>query len=107
VVAVPLKPRQRYLLLEAAAARLEVDIRIERLSPLEDLDRPQGGLIRLGGRRVIILDKDRSLEDRTKDLARALARALRERGEGSLFLPPAVRQMLEEIPHGEADQGQG
>ena len=105
MAAVPLKPRQRYYLLESAAARLGVEIRIEQLNPLEDLARPLGGLIRLGGRRMVILDKDRSLEDRTEDLTRALALALRDQGEESPFLPPAVRQMLDDHSHEEADQG--
>ncbi len=85
-----------YSLLEAAAVRLDVRIRLENLREEEDLNRPRGGLIRLGRERIVILDKNMPLKERIPILARALNRALKDRGEESGYLPPAVRRILAE-----------
>ena len=91
-----LEPEQRYALLEAAAVRLDVRIRLESLSPEEELSQPRGGLIRLGGERIVMLDKGMPLERRIGVLARGLNRVLEERGQGFGYLPPAVRRILQE-----------
>ncbi len=86
-----LSPRERFYLLEEAAARLGVEVRQERFRPDDDLPHPKSGLVRLGRRRVVILDKDQPLAARTAALAEALKRLDHE----AVFLPPAVRDMLE------------
>jgi len=83
--------RERYLLLEAAAAKMEVRIRLERLTADEETTKPVGGLVRLRGERVVILDKGQPLEARARVLAKALARLVDE----TTYLPPAVREWLE------------
>ncbi len=98
-----LPTEQKYTLLEAAAVRLDVRIRLERFKEEDDLPPSRGGLIRLGGERVILLDKSTPLEERVQVLAQGLRRALRERGEEFGYLPPAVRLLLsateEDPPH--------
>ena len=95
-----MSPEEKYALLEAAAVRLDVRIRVERLNEEESLARPRGGLIRLGRERIIILDKQMPLEERVFVLARGLNRALDEQGKEFGYLPPAVRLILAEAEEG-------
>ena len=84
--------KDRYLLLESTAARLGVEVRVERMRPAdEELNRPIGGLVRLAGRKVVYLDKDQPLEVRAQVLAQALAGLI----DASVYVPPAIREWLE------------
>lgn len=85
--------KDRYLLLESTAARLGVEVRVEKMRPAaEELPRPVGGLVRLGERRVVYLDKDQPLEVRAQVLAQALAGLI----DASIYVPPAIREWLED-----------
>lgn len=101
--ALSLSQEERYALLEAAAVRLDLRIRLERFREEEDLGRPRGGLIRLGGQRIVILDRSLDLEERVAVLARALNKVLDEPGRESGYLPPAVRQLLDEARERSSD----
>ncbi len=96
----PLSPEEKYALLETAAVRLNVRIRVEKLDEEESMTRPRGGLIRLGGERIVILDRQTPLEERILVLARGLNRALVEQGEEFGYLPPAVRLILAQAQEG-------
>ncbi len=84
--------KERYLLLEEAAARLGVKVRTERFVAPEDDPRPQSGLVKFKGEWLIILDKNQPLAVRTNVLARALSQLALD----SVYLPPVVRRWLEE-----------
>ena len=92
--ALSLSEEEQYALLEAAAVRLDLRLRLENLREEEEFGRPRGGLIRLGQERIVILDKSMPLKERIAVLARALNRVLEERGRESGYLPPAVREIL-------------
>lgn len=72
--------------LEAVASQLSVEVRHE------DLEGSRGGLIRLRGETCILLDRELPVGERVEVLAGALARLPLE----DVFLPPAVRELLED-----------
>jgi hypothetical protein len=83
--------KERYLLLERTAEKLGVRIRVEKLTPEEDISRSQGGLIKIGGQWTVIMDKDQPMEVRFKVLVQALAELI----DHQTYVPPAVREWLE------------
>ena len=71
--------------LEAVADELAVEIRHE------DLEGSCGGLYRLRGRICILLDRNLSVSERVTLMVRSLAQLPLD----GLFIPPAVRELLE------------
>ena len=90
----PLTAEGEYVLLEAAAVKLNLRIRLERLQDDDDLPSSRGGLIRLGRDWIVILDKRAPIQERVGVLARALNRIVEERGQEVGYLPPAVRDII-------------
>ena len=88
----PAEDVRRLALLEAAAERLGVRVRAERLGPAEEAARPVGGLVRLKGAWLVVLDRDQPARAR----AAVLAGALRQLSLSGVYLPPAVREWLED-----------
>lgn len=74
--------------LEAIAGELSVEIRLENL---EDLGGSRGGLFRLRGQPCILMDRNLSVPERVNLLARSLAQLPLD----GVFMPPAVRELLE------------
>jgi hypothetical protein len=72
--------------LEGLAGQLSVDIR------REDLEGGPGGLFRLRGRFCILLDRNLSVAERVELMTRSLAKLPLD----GVFIPPAVREMLEQ-----------
>ena len=71
-----------------AAARVGIDVRMERFDPnLSDARRPRGGLCVLRGRRVILVDAAAPLPDRIATVASALSQVDLD----AIYLPPVVR----------------
>tara|TARA_B100001964_G_scaffold225279_1_gene272936 strand:- start:760 stop:1107 length:348 start_codon:yes stop_codon:yes gene_type:complete len=71
--------------LEAVAGELAVEIR------QEDLEGSSGGLYRLHGHACILVDRNLSVSERVDLMARSLARLPLD----GVFMPPTVRQLLE------------
>jgi hypothetical protein len=82
------EPARLYEALLGVAHKLGVQVRVERL--LVDSQRG-GGLCRLRGRDVILLDERASTVER----GAALAEALASLDVDGVFMPPEVRLMLE------------
>jgi hypothetical protein len=76
-------------LLETTAARLGVEIRYENLTL--PCGRTQGGYCKFEGKPLIIIDK--KLSQRRK--IAIIAKGLRRIDVGSVFVPPAVRRVLD------------
>lgn len=95
-----LSPTARLRLLMDAADRLGIRVRTEKLTVDDDLPRPRSGLVRLAGKPMIILDRGLSPEVR----ARTLAEALSGLDLNGVFLPPAVREMVEEQSGGQDEE---
>jgi len=75
--------------LEAAAEQLGVEIRFE---PLEgDGVLSSGGMCRIRGKTVIIVNKKSSVGDQVRTVVRALRRIER----GQIYLRPGIRVLLE------------
>lgn len=74
--------------LEALAHQLHIDIRYEVFS---GETRSPGGMCRIRGRRVIILNKGGSIREKATTLTRALSRF----DLSSIYLKPALRELLE------------
>ena len=72
--------------LESLAEQLTVEVRHEPLAG------PRGGLCRLGGRDLILVDRNLSLAERVELMANALSRLPLD----DAFVRPVVRQWLEE-----------
>ncbi len=83
-----MKNAQLLQTLEAVAAELSVEIRIENLA---DLGGHRGGLFRLRGQPCILMDRNSSVPERVDLLTRSLARLPLD----GVFMPPAVRELLE------------
>jgi hypothetical protein len=71
--------------LEAVADELSVEIRHE------DLEGSRGGLFRLRGHCCILVDRNSSVAERVDLLVRSLSQLPLD----GVFMPPAVREMLE------------
>ncbi|MBI5502257.1 MAG: hypothetical protein HY907_18585 [Deltaproteobacteria bacterium] len=84
--------------LEHVAAAVGLEVRRERLE-IGDARAP-GGLCRLDGRQVCILAIDLTADEE----ARALARALLHFDLDAVYVAPAVREYLERVGEGEANE---
>ncbi len=76
--------------LETVAARLGIALRVERLGA-EVLGR-RGGLCRIRGRTVILVDESLPIADRISVLAEALSAF----DVSSIYVPPVVRARIED-----------
>ncbi|MGK3992519.1 hypothetical protein [Sorangium sp. So ce1024] len=77
--------------LTLAANRVGIAVRMEAFDPhLSDARNPRGGLCKVLGKRLILVDANASLPDRIATIAGALARVDME----SVFLPPIVRATI-------------
>jgi len=83
-------------LLEGVAQKLGVEVRYESLQGNEDLGASRGGLCLLRGRRLILVERDRPLQDRCAILARSLGGLDLSR----VFIPPAARDLIERAGRG-------
>lgn len=72
-------------------ARLEVEVRIERLGG------QGGGLCQLRGKRILVVDLDADVATRLERVAGALALVPEIE---AVFLPPAVRELLDTLSDG-------
>jgi hypothetical protein len=78
--------------LGGVARRLQVELRIERLTiDAESKEPSRGGLCLLRGRRVLLVDERAPLRDRIATVAAALSRFDLE----GIHLPPLVRATIE------------
>ena len=88
-----------WMLLNDLAAKLGVEVRLEALASEEEY-RVSGGLVRLGGSLVAIIDKALSPAGRASQLGQALLKT----GElENIYLMPAVRDYLETLGAGQED----
>jgi hypothetical protein len=77
--------------LTRAATRVGIAVRSEAFDPsLSDARRPRGGLCKVQGRRIILVDANAALPDRIATVAAALAQVDLE----EIFLPPIVRATI-------------
>jgi len=77
--------------LEAAAGKVDIQVRIERLRPgPTEGGEPRGGICVLHGSRVILIDDRGSMTDRIATLAASLAPIDLEH----IYLPPIVRATI-------------
>ncbi len=72
--------------LESVATQLAIDVRHEVLAG------PRGGLCRLGGRDLIIIDRHLPLTERVDLMAQALSTLSLD----DVFVRPVVRELIEE-----------
>ncbi|MDD5307751.1 MAG: hypothetical protein PHU25_10565 [Deltaproteobacteria bacterium] len=77
--------------LEAVAAKLGVEVRFEALGQDGDAAPTRGGLCRVKGEDVIYVDSRLS----PPDMCRVLAEALSHFDLSDMFMPPAVRRLVE------------
>lgn len=84
---------RRYRLLESAALKLGLKLRVERLSGTREPAPARSGLCRIGPDWIVFIDRNEPLEDRILTLVRALTQVADE----TVFLPPAIRAMMEEL----------
>jgi len=74
--------------LEGVAARLGIEVRVE---PLGDDLGTRGGLCRIRGRPIILIDASLPIGERIVVLAQALSAF----DVGSIYVPPVVRECIE------------
>ena len=86
----PVTPTRLLSELETVAARLGIALRVERLGA-EVLGR-RGGLCRIRGRTVILVDESLPIADRISVLAEALSAF----DVSSIYVPPVVRARIED-----------
>ncbi|MBN2282544.1 MAG: hypothetical protein JXO48_01500 [Deltaproteobacteria bacterium] len=79
-------------LLEALAEQLDIQVRYDRLTGDEPL--PGGGLCRVKGAYVIIIDRKAT----TGEKIMILAEALRHFDLETVYVRPALRELLEAMP---------
>ncbi len=85
-----------------AAERAGVEVRNEVFDPnLSDVKRPRGGLCRLRGKRIILVDAKLPLPERIATIAEALSEVDLEH----LFLPPIVRATIGAYRAGKSSSG--
>lgn len=87
-----MEPRRLWMMLNELAGRLEVEVRLERLQDGEGYE-SRGGLCRVGGRLVAIVDQRQGDGGRCQQLGRAL---LEMDLEGQ-HMRPALREYLEDL----------
>ena len=95
----PKKPRKPTVLddssilgeLEELAESIGLQIRHEHIKSDDDLPNVPGGICRLKGDRVVILNSKAT----TRDRIRALAEALRHFDLEGIYIRPAVRRLLD------------
>jgi hypothetical protein len=85
-----LQPRDLSDALEALAARLGIPVRYESIDRTLSPGRPAGGLCRLRGQPMILLDSNLQARDRVAVLAHALASFDLD----GVYLPPLVRATI-------------
>jgi hypothetical protein len=85
--------------LEAVAAKLSVEVRFEALGQEGDAAPTRGGLCRVKDEELIYVDSRLSAPDK----CRVLAEALSHFDLGGLFMPPAVRRLVERASAAEPD----
>jgi hypothetical protein len=91
-----MEPRRLWMMLNELAGRLEVEVRLERLQDGEGYE-THGGLVRLGGRLVAIVDQRRGDGARCEQLGRALL----EMDLEGWHMRPALREYLEYLADSE------
>ena len=74
--------------LEALAYKLGVDVRYEDFE--EDIENSLGGLLKLKGRHVILVNREKPLKAQVK----TLIKALRKFNIQGLYVKPALRELL-------------
>lgn len=87
-----MKEQDLFKALEELAQRLDIEVRYETVQGEEGL--VSGGLCRLHGRLLLILNPTAPLRDKTDVLARAVKRFDLNR----VYLVPALRDFLEGLP---------
>jgi hypothetical protein len=90
-----------WMLLTDLAGKLGVEVRLEHLND-DDHYRVRGGLCRIGGKRVVIVDKRHSPAGRSRQLGLALISTAEL---DQVYLVPALRDYLEELRGPEEDIG--
>ena len=91
-----MQPRELSAALEALAARLGIRVRYETIDQTLSQERSSGGLCRLRGQPMILLDESLGPRERVAVLARALASFDLD----GVYLPPLVRATIR--AHGSA-----
>jgi hypothetical protein len=86
-------PGRLWMLLNDLAAKLGVEVRLESLGNDEDYQ-THGGLIRLGGSLVAIIDRGLNPAARVEQLGRALIKTAEL---DNVYLMPAVREYLDSL----------
>ena len=81
-------------LLEELIERLNLRIRYETIKQDEDSVKVIGGLCRLRGEYVLIVDSNTTVEDRTE----TLGRALKHFDLDQIYIRPVLREFLDKIP---------
>lgn len=92
-------PQRLWMMLNDLAARMGVEVRLERMEDGEGFV-VQGGLCRIGESLVAIVDRRQGPSGRTVQLARALA-GLELDG---VSMVPMLREMLEKAKEQSADE---
>jgi hypothetical protein len=86
--------------LEAVAAKLGVPVRFEVLGQEGDVTLTRGGLCRANGEDIILVDSRLSVPEK----CRILAEALSHFDLLDVYLPPAVRRLVENVTAAEPDE---
>ena len=81
-------------LLEELIERLNLRIRYETIKQDEDSVKVIGGLCRLRGEYVLIVNSNTTVEDRTE----TLGRALKHFDLDQIYIRPVLREFLDKIP---------
>jgi len=80
--------------LEQLAESFGIEIRYEPIRLDDDLTNVKGGLCRVNGEYVLIINSDAT----AKDKIRTLAKALRHFDLDKIYIRPAIRELLDKIP---------
>ncbi len=91
-----MEPKELVLALEGLAARLGIPIRYETIGRVVARGRPGGGLCRLRGQPMILVDDTLAPRERVAVLAKALGSFDLD----GIYLPPLVRATI--LAHGSA-----
>jgi hypothetical protein len=86
----PVEPAQLVSALEGVATRLGVPVRYEPMGAALSQGRPSGGLVKLRGKLLILVDEALGSSDRAAILAKALGAFDLDR----IYLPPFVRAAI-------------
>ena len=80
--------------LEQLAESFGIEIRYEPIRLDDDLTNVKGGLCRLNGEYVIIINSDVTAKEKIK----ALAEAVKHFDLDSVYILPAIRELLDMVP---------